>query len=157
MKVMRTADMELVRAIITHPQVYPWVIDDGSPRAEDFEPAASVGSGVIYVLVEIENARGVFAFFQQNSVTTEAHTCVLPSMWGKTHLAARAAIAWIFANTKFQRIITSVPADNPLAARLSIKAGMKLYGRNPGSFLRNGQLLDIDLYGISKEALCQLE
>ena len=153
MKVGRTTDMELVRSIITAPQVYPWVSDDGSPDAGDFQPVDA--DGVIYVLAESGAARGVFAFFRQNAVTTEAHTCVLPSMWGRTHLAARAAVEWVFENTEFLRIVTSVPEDNPLATRLATMAGMTLYGHNPSSFLRKGVLLGVDLFGISKkELLC---
>ena len=92
MKASRTTDMELVRSIITEPQVYRWVSDDGSPEPCDFQPAAADADGVIYVLVESGAARGIFAFYRQNAITTEAHTCVLPSMWGRTHLAARAAL-----------------------------------------------------------------
>lgn len=155
MRASRTTDMELVRSIITAPQVYPWVTDDGSPEASEFQPLQADGDGVIYVLVESGAARGVFAFFRQNAVTTEAHTCVLPQMWGRTHLAAQAAIAWVFEHTGFERITTSVPQDNPLAARLARRAGMTLYGHNPSSFLRKGVLLGVDLFGISKkELLC---
>lgn len=156
MRASRTTDMELVRSIITAPQVYPWVTDDGSPAASEFQPLQADGDGVIYVLVESGAARGIFAFFRQNVATTEAHTCVLPSMWGRTHLAARAALAWVFENTTFLRIVTSVPDDNPLAARLATRAGMTHYGHNPQSFQRRGRLLGVDLFGISKEAFsCQ--
>lgn len=156
MQAKRTTDMELVRSVITHPAVYPWCCDDAAPRAEDFAPLPADGDRALYVLVTDGQACGVFAFYQQNTVTTEAHTCVLPQMWGRTHLAAQAAIAWVFEHTGFERITTSVPQDNPLAARLARRAGMTLYGHNPGSFLRKGVLLGVDLFGISrKELLCQ--
>lgn len=157
MQAQRTTDMNLVRSVITHPAVYPWCCDDAAPNAEDFEPLPVDGDRALYVLVTHGQACGVFAFYQQNAVTTEAHTCVLPQMWGRTHLAAQAAIAWVFEYTGFERITTSVPQDNPLAARLARRAGMTHYGYNPGSFLRNGVLLGVDLFGISKEAVCQSE
>ncbi|MCM2348343.1 MAG: GNAT family N-acetyltransferase [Acidovorax soli] len=156
MQAQRTTDMELVRTIITHPKIYPWVTDDEAPRAKDFVPLPADEDRVLYVLVNDGQARGIFAFYQQNAATTEAHTCVLPEMWGRTHLAARAAIAWTFENTAFHRITTSVPQDNPLAGRLARRAGMTHYGHNPSSFLRNGALLGMDLFGISrKEPQCQ--
>lgn len=156
MQVQRTTDMRLVRSIITHPLVYPWCCDDAAPKVEDFDPLPANGDQVLYVLVADWQAQGVFAFFQQNAVTTEAHTCVPPEMWGRTHWAARAAIEWVFKHTAFQRIVTSVPQDNPLAARLAGRAGMTHYGHNPDSFLRKGRLLGVDLFGISrKELLCQ--
>lgn len=157
MQAQRTTDMGLVRSVITNPSVYPWCCDDAAPNAEDFEPLPADGDRALYVLVTHGQACGVFAFYQQNAVTTEAHTCVLPQMWGRTHLAAQAAIAWVFEHTGFERITTSVPQDNPLAARLARRAGMTLYGHNPGSFLRKGVLLGVDLFGISKEAVCQSE
>ena len=157
MNTSRTNDMSLVRSIVTHPQVYPWVTDDGGAPADGYQPVPPNGDAVLYVLVESGGGQGIFAFYQQNTITTEAHTCVLPSMWGRTHVAARAAIDWVFANTRYQRIVTSVPDDNPLAARLAAMAGMQKYGHNPGSFLRKGRLLGVDLFGVSKEESCQLE
>lgn len=154
----RITDMKSVRDFITHQQVYRHVVDDASPARDLFQPAPAHGDSVLYVLVEEERdggAAGIFAFYQQNSVTTEAHTCVHPALWGRTEEAARTAIAWVFSNTAFLRIVSCVPDDNPLAARLAVKAGMTQYGYNPNSFLRNGNLLGMDLYGISKEAICQ--
>lgn len=157
LQVRRTSDMNLVRSLIINPEVYPWVTDDGSPAVASYMPIPANGDIVLYVLVEQHGVQGIFAFFQQNAATTEVHACVQPSRWGRTEEAARAAIDWVFSNTAYVRIVCSAPDDNPLAARLAIKAGMTQYGYNPNSFLRHGRLLGVDLYGISKEAICQLE
>jgi hypothetical protein len=45
-----------------------------------------------------------------------------------------------------------VPAHNRLALAFAEAAGMKVYGRNHASFLKNGELLDQICLGLSKPA-----
>ena len=93
---------------------------------------------------------GVFLMVKQNMVTFEVHTCLLPNARGKTVEIARDAIAYAWGHTEARRLITSVPAFNPLALRLAKKAGMTVFGINPNSFLKNNVLHDVTLLGISK-------
>mgnify|MGYP002738027760 CR=1 FL=1 len=153
MRIARTRDAELIRSIATHPKVYPWIVDDGSVRAEDYQPV--LDESLIYLHVTVGAGDGIFLFAPANYVTREIHTLVRPTMWGCTAGAARACMRWIFENTPTVRIITQVPVDNPLAIRLSRRVGMTPYGTNRRSFLRHGKLLDIYLFGIDKEQICQ--
>lgn len=148
--VERTFDFDLVRSYITHPRVYEHVSDDSCPPASDFQPCQL--DAVIYALIRIDgDPSGVFMFVTENAVTLQVHTCLAPSAWGRSAEAAKAAAKWVFSTTGFLRINTQIPVFNKLAERLAIKAGMKQYGLCPKSFLKNGQVWDIALYGMSKE------
>lgn len=149
-EVERTHDMQLVKQAMTHPRVYPWLIDDTCPPADSFKPIDHPNIAYISVRVNGEPG-GVFMFVQTNGCTMEVHTALLPNAWGATALEAQQkACGWVWDNTRAERIITQVPADNTLARRYAERAGFAVYGINPRSFLRNGQLHDIVLLGISR-------
>lgn len=167
----RTTDWETIKAIVTHPRIYPHVSDDGSPLAEQWEPIRD--EVVWYVLVKDDavlhpskpkpdslgtpELLGLWVLVPDNSVCWKIHTCLLPVAYGdRARIAAIAMVPWIWHNTGCLRVITDVPAYNRLALRFARAAGMKEYGVNPRSYMKNKKLYDQILLGISKpEALCQ--
>lgn len=145
----RTFDYALVRSFITHPRVYRQITDDACVSVEKF--SVNESDQVIYALVKCDGKPvGVFVFVPENSFTLQVHTCLSPAIWGAAFVAAREAARWVFETTNFVRINTQVPFFNVLAARLSLLAGMELYGVCPRSFMKNGTLWDVALYGMSK-------
>lgn len=137
-----------VKMIVTHPKIYPHVSDDGSPRAEDFEPDDKTA----YLLAWHDNTEllGLFALHAQNMATVEVHTCLLPDARGeKAAMAAQALIKWVWANTTFKRLVTCVPGYNRLALRFALMAGMTRYGINTRSYMKNGKLWDQIMLGLS--------
>lgn len=149
--VERTYDMELVRQAIVHPRVYAAAADDGSPPPDEFQPTEH--PAIIYLAVHVGRMfGGVFTLVPVNTATLEVHTALLPEAWGAAAVSAQqAGMAWVWENTNARRIITQVPAFNTLARRYAQRAGFTPFGINPRSFLRDGQLHDIVLLGISKE------
>lgn len=151
----RLYDMQVIADTITHPRIYPHVSDDLAPPRESFVPCDHPS---VYYLGAWDQQEylGLWMFAPQNSICWDVHTCLLPTAWGKRAAeATKGAASWIFANTECQRIITTVPATNALALRLAKLAGLTQFGVNERSFLKNGQLLDQILLGISKpEAPC---
>lgn len=147
----RAGDLELVRSVMTHPQIYPHISDDGSPPAEEFEPIDH--PAVWYVLAfDGDELLGLFMFIPQGAACWEVHTCLLPASWGARAAAAAAgAAAWLFKQTECRRIVTAVPICNRLALRFARQAGMTQYGVNPNSFLKHGELHDQVLLGLSKD------
>jgi RimJ/RimL family protein N-acetyltransferase len=63
---------------------------------------------------------------------------------------------WMFNNTPCQKIITNIPSFNRPAKLLALKCGMKQEGLITKTFMKNNQIYDVHLMGITKEeALCQ--
>jgi len=151
--IKRTHDMQFVKEVMTHPRIWKWISDDGC-SVETFDP---VDSDKLYWLTPVGESRmGVFFVHPHNTVTYEIHTAILPEYWGNgSDLAAIEVLKWIFSNTPCQKLITHVPQNNPFALRFAKFAGLQIEGINRKSFMKNGQLLDQYLLGISKEAICQ--
>ncbi|MFH1739492.1 MAG: GNAT family N-acetyltransferase [bacterium] len=151
-KVRRSRDAHTIWRIITHPRLWPHLSDDGSPSPEKYEPPMHES---IYHLVATngtEKAFGVVSFVPMNAVTYDAHIAILPAAWGPQSVAAaKAAVRWMFKNTQAKRITASIVVKNKLASRVAKKAGFLPMGINPQSFLKDGELQDQMLYGISKE------
>lgn len=146
-------DPDLIKVTITNPKIFPYVTDDGSCAKEDYEPNLE---SFIYVGIYAEEYLGLFVLHQHNHILYEVHTCLLPDAWGeKAIAAAKLLIKWVFENTNCKRLITNVPDNNPLAKRLAKQAGLKQFGINPDSFIKNGVLFDQIMLGVSKEEICQ--
>jgi hypothetical protein len=152
-----TQDLALVREVMTHPRVWPWITDDGSPAVEDFRPVN--GPNVLYLLcLDGEALLGLWMFVERNSVSLEVHTCLLPGHgFHRARNAARQAAEWIWEHTGCQRIVTHVPVTHRIARRFAEASGMTEFGRDPQSISRSGSLCDQILLGISrpKERTCQ--
>ncbi|HEX3941583.1 MAG TPA: hypothetical protein VHX11_08895 [Acidobacteriaceae bacterium] len=141
-------DRDAIRRVITDPQLYPRMSDDFSPPPAAYEPPKEA------TFIEVrdgEELLGYFGLIEENAVCWKVHTCLLPSTWGpRAKQASREFIAWLWQNTRCQRLITDVPSDNRLALRFAKQGGLTEYGINPKSFSRGGVLLDQFCLGISK-------
>jgi len=93
---------------------------------------------------------GVLIGEPRNLVTYEVHVALLPNARGQAVDICVGAMRWMFSNTKAQRLNASIPEYNKLALRLASKVGMELIGINKKSFLKDGELFNQHLYGISK-------
>lgn len=145
MKIERTRDMGLVRAILSHPAIWPHIHDDGVE-----EPGPVDADGLYWLL--IDGGAGVFLLHQHNTVTYEVHTCLLPEMWGdKAKEATYLCRRWMFEHTPCRKLITNVPAYNLLALRFAKRCGMTTEGVNRKSYLKNGELMDQHVLGLTKE------
>lgn len=85
----------------------------------------------------------------------EIHTApVSDSIKGKTNVVGIHMLKYIFTNlTKIQKLITKVPVNNRLAKLLTKRCGFKLEGCIKNSFLVDGNYIDQEIYGISKEEI----
>lgn len=146
----RSTDYALIRGIMTQPQIFKHLVDDGSPAADEYRPIES--DAIWYLVVwDLNVLLGVWILVPQNTVCWEIHTALLPHAWGERgHRAAQAMLAWVWTNTPCQRIVTNVPVDNRLAYHFALDAGMEVYGKNEDSFLKNGRLLDQICLGMSR-------
>lgn len=97
---------------------------------------------------------GMFACVPESAICWRFHVCLLPAAYGeKTAESMRGVTRWIFENTKCLRLVGSVPRYNSLAIRLANNAGWQWFGVNAKSHMKNGELHDQILFGISRSDL----
>lgn len=152
--VERTFDYETIKRIVTHPQVYPFLSDDGSPPASEWQPTES--ETVYYVAAS--NHRGVVGvliFTPHNSICYEGHSALLPSVWGHGPEIGKLAMRWMFENSPCRRLIGNAPSFNPRVLAYAKRSGMQPFGVNQKSFLKDGILYDQVVLGASKEDVCR--
>lgn len=139
--------MDLVASIIAHPAIWPHIHDDNSTECT---PADH--DGFYWMLVTGDCQLGVFLVHALNSVCYQMHTCLLPCAWGApAKAAAQMLLKWAFEETPCEKMTTLVPAYNRAALRFAKAGGMQHEGVNRASFLRNGELIDQIMLGITKQ------
>ena len=144
----RTRDMGLVGSIVAHPAIWPHIHDDATA---EFQPIPD-HEAMHWMLVDDGAPAGVFLVHAHNTVCYEMHTCLLPRTWGQQAKdAAQMLLRWAFEDTDCQKMITTVPAYNRPALRFAKAGGMSQEGINRASFMRNGELIDQIMLGITKQ------
>jgi hypothetical protein len=144
---MRTRDAKFIDAVMNHPDVYPWITDDGCPDAMSIHDYVS--NDKIYFISP--NEYTVFALFPVNSVTWEIHTCILKPGRGKTAIeSAQKMIEYMFTQTPCKKLISWVPEPYKHVLKYALMNGLKIEGCSKKSFLKYGKLQDLTLVGITK-------
>jgi len=147
----RTKDVELIKRIVTDRHTYPFVIDDFSPGASDYEPPMT--EEFIWLVAYRENrVIGAFLFYPLNAINFDIHASIVPwargTKWSK--FAGAAALQWMWHNTGCKRITAGCPAFNQRALGWVKSLGFKEFGINKDSFQKAGQLYDLIMLGISR-------
>lgn len=150
MRFERTQDYELVRRIATSPFNYRPCADDNAPEPDLWTPAQH--EALWYVLAyDGEELLGMFSFFPSNSICWRAHLSMIPTAYGKKAMeAGRGVVRWLFEHSPCLRITGEIPVCNPLAISFARRCGFEEMGTNHDSFLKDGQLYDQILLGLSK-------
>lgn len=140
---------ELILSTLRNKHIYKHLTDDSCPQNPD--SFCIVSDLLLYLGVyQDDEYMGLFVIHRHNYILYEVHTCLLPVAWGSSVDYAKSCISWMFQNTDCKRLITNVPDGNTLAIRLAQKSGMDIFGYNPSSFLKNGQLIGQTILGVSK-------
>lgn len=149
----RTKDYKAVRAILTDPELYPYMTDDFAPAAEEFR--VNEHPGIWYVLVsEGSSLYGMFIFLPCNEIAWEVHVAFFRGTpVAITRAAGAEVMEWLWKNTPCRRLTASVPACNRAAVGYGLHAmGLVKYGVNEASFMKRGKLWDQVLLGASRVA-----
>ena len=156
----RTFDYALVRAIVTRPDIYPYLTSDGAPSAETFR--VPEGDWNWYVLVrgggEVDEPAGyqrgedsilgLFWLVPYNAVCWEVHTCFLPALRGARAIRAyREGCEWLWRNSPCRKTIGNIPEYNRAALAVALRAGAHIIGINRKSLLKDGRLIDQTIVG----------
>jgi RimJ/RimL family protein N-acetyltransferase len=145
-----TTDLGYVRAVFTHPDVWPFVCDDAHPGPEHFVPLEH--DSVVYLVPESDGEpMGVVMLQAQGAVAAEMHSALLPAFRGKPAVEAfRALLAYLpgaFPAVKYLR--TWVPAFNRPALLAARRVGFVERGVEPLAYLKHGALCDHHLFGVT--------
>ena len=144
-------DQSEVASILLDPSVWFWVTDDASIPGQT--PSGPLPDGLSYLLVmDGDTPVGGFSFVRRNAVTWEVHYALLPQARGpeRSDPIFQMALAWLWENTPCQRLTVEIPAYNRSAISYAKRNGMQWFATNRNSWLKNGQLHNTELFGLSR-------
>lgn len=148
----RTFDAKRITEIINDPSISDLLCDDNTQNTVIDDCSGQYWIGVF----DDDNVmQGAFLLIPQNSVCVDIHTCLLPILHGNQAIqAGQMLLNIVFAS--YQKAVTSVSVNNRRASLFAARLGFKTEGVNRQSFLKNGQLLDQKVMGLTiGEYICQ--
>ena len=128
--------------------MYKELHDDYAVPMDSWEPTIHPQVGYVEIR-EDEELLGLAICGRHSAVEVEVHNALLPHLgWKRRVRVMREFFAWL-EKCGFKRVIGKVPATNRYALKLNEAAGMKRFGVDERSFLRDGVLVDQVYFGLS--------
>ena len=153
MIVSRTYDASVIKQIMTRPDIWKTVSEDGQ-KAEAFEP--DMGQNC-FLLISDNEVIGLYQLKCMNGVTIELHPMVFPecrSEYGKA--SCQAVLQWIVDNVDWcQKVNATIPVIYKHVKRFAKSMGFVEEGINRKSYIKDGVLVDQYLLGITREEILQ--
>ena len=151
--IKRTFDGELIREIMTRPDIWETITEDGQ-NVDDYFPECE---GDCWLAVSDDNLTvGLYNLHPMNGVTLEAHIQMLPE-----HRLdyARPSVNHFYrwfrdeCPKQYQKLIVKIPSLYPNVKKFVSEFGLELEGTLTKSHLKNGELADTWLMGITREQI----
>jgi RimJ/RimL family protein N-acetyltransferase len=155
MRVERTVDAELIHSIMTEPEMWATVAEDGQePRF--YSPEVYREAWLLMTVKDEPVA--VYRLHAINGVTCEIHAQVIPKHRERyAHRTGLEALRWLYEEAPmYQKVVCWVPDVYPNVRAFSEKFGFKLEGTNRASYLKHGQLRDMWLLGMTRDEIGEL-
>ena len=148
-----TDDVLAIEAVWKHPEVWPWLGDDFSPKADEFDSARYLrdNRSRVYVCHFDSMPVGVIAYWQVSTSVWEVHGGFLPAFRGA--MAIRLSIGSIsdmFA-AGVLKIVAQLPTDNRAGLVFARRCGLRREGVNRKSVVRGGVLRDMIYLGACRD------
>lgn len=149
--VKRTYDPRIVRELMTRPDMWETVAEDGQDPG-DFDPDVTADC---WLTVRAEGELvGLYCLDRVNSVTLEIHAQVLPECRKEySDDTGRAVLQWILDNTDTRKVIAWVPVIYPNVRKFTESQGFQVEGVSRKSYLKHGELHDLTLLGITRDEI----
>jgi len=143
-----TSDLDLIKSILTDPDLYKAMNQDGSKDITEFKV---VTKNVSYLLISEESPIGLIILHPDSRVSYRLHIAILPKHRKHSEKAGKDGLNWIFTNTSIRKINAEIPTVHQNVIKFTEKNGFTREGTRRKSYLKDGQIWDVALYGITRE------
>lgn len=145
----RTFDVELIKSVMLHPDIFETVAEDGQEPG-DFK--INTDSEAWVLMFVGDDLIGVYVFHPHNSVTLEIHAHILPE-FRKEHSIESGimALKWFLENGNYKKLIAQVPSVYKNVKNFCLNNGFRVEGINRMSHKKDGQIMDLTLLGITRQ------
>ena len=150
----RTYNTELITAVMTMPEMWETVAEDGA-IAEEYVP--NVDDECWIEMLADGELVGIYRIHAHNSVCAEIHAQILPHCrkeYGKE--SGETVLQWFFDNAPwYQKLVAQIPVTYPNVINFTKGQGFKEEGVNRSSYIKNGALVDQVLLGITRSEIAE--
>jgi len=142
----RTYDPELVKSILTRPEIYETIAEEGSGA---FEPDMDRNVWLAMLVPEIV---GIYQIERINGITAQIHANVLPEYRKRySKDTGWAALGWVMDNLpEIHKLIAVIPVIYPNVRDFTCSFGFVEEGLNRQSYQKNGAIHDQWILGITR-------
>lgn len=152
MRIVKTNNAELVKSVVTHPQVWVHLFEDWL-RPEAFVPNPEAAwLALLDDGPDGEFTRGVAVALPRSPKVVDFRIAFLPQYWRSPNNVALGKLALSFILGHVSKVVASVPNSDRAALRYAQRIGMKREGISKFSYLRDGKMLDQTYFGAHLEA-----
>ena len=145
--IVKTTDAELIRSIVTLPELWATVAEDGMGSA-GWSPNMDSGW---FLAMDGADIIGLYSVAANNCVTLEIHPFILKAFRGRAAYASGAQILeWLMLNTKYEKVVCSIPVIYKNVKLFAMRCGFREEGINRQSYLKNGKIHDQWMLGITR-------
>lgn len=130
---IRDLSLDEMHSLVTHPSIWPYIIDDGSPPVETYK----VPEGPVY----LGSPDFFAAFLPLTTGVWEVHIGAKGGARGMASILLHEALLEM-GKRGARKILGHVPAYNQAALKCFLRAGMVQEGIRTKSFLRQGRMHD---------------
>lgn len=151
-EVQPTEDMRLIKYFMTLPAIWDDISEDAMTQ-EEYQPS-NKDQWLLFLLDN--NIVGICNVKPQNYSTLEIHPVLINNYRGAYgRIAIKAFLQWIIDNghASIKKIMAMIPVCFPKVKNCALKIGFKLEGINRQSFMKNSQLQDQWILGLTETEL----
>jgi len=150
-----TVDMELVRAIMTEPDIWERCAEDGVEMETWYPGYDSMTAWLL--CVEDEDIIGVILMHTDTNVSIKTHPYLRKEHREKGRKMMKAFYEWVLENTDVMKVNVTIPIDHvtiPIDQNIVVnfakKVGFQKEGKSRLSYLKEGKLIDLQHLGITR-------
>lgn len=145
-------DAQVIKEALVEPELWERISEDGTDQ-EIFTPP--VGPGFVWLAIITEDGLAGYFFFHQLSLTTvKFHAHILKDYREKWSKKAGLLGLEYFAynlNDRIHKMVAEIPVCYKDVYHYSLNHGLSDEGLNRKSVMKNGELMDQHLLGITKQ------
>lgn len=140
MIIEQTRDIEEIKRVMGHPEIYDRISCDGAPSIEDFSP--DVDNEVYLAGYVNESLVGIINVHDISEACWEIHIQVLPEQRKYAHEFGQKCIEWVWSNTSCKKLVAQIPSIYLDVIDFAKSKGFKVEGVNEKSYMKYNVLLD---------------
>ena len=148
----RIYDTDLIKALITRDDIWATVAEDGQLCSE-FEP--EVNAQCWLLMTSDDQHIGLYNLHAHNAVTVEIHAHVLPEYRAEhSRSTGASALKWLYDHhPEYQKVVAQIPCIYENVKKFTCSFGFQLEGVNRLSYLKNGEIIDQWLLGMTRDEI----